>query len=544
MRIFSGCLCFSLLLSVIGVSAQRTVGLTNYTSDASDGYVLFAPLAFEKTYLIDQCGELVHDWEHRSFIGTATELLPSGNLLRAERVSSNINGAGIGGRFIELDWDGNEVRSIEIATDTLHAHHDFTVLPNGNLLVMLWEAHDRDDALSQGGDGDLLDAEIWSERIIELAPTADSWEEVWRWRIWDHLVQDFNPVADNFGVVSENPRRLDLNLRGPAFDANTDWLHFNAISTSADGKQIVLSARSMNEVYIIDHTTTTAEAASSTGGEFGHGGDLLYRFGNDNNYVEGGADRGPFFGQHDARFTTVGPNAGSLTVFNNGVNRVGGEFSSVYRWVPRLDRSGGYLTENNRFAVPTEAEEIPLDVSLFSPILSSAQPMPTGGYVINSGRLGAFLEVDRDGNEIWRYVSPVGQAGPVQQGLRPIGSNVFQVNQYPLDDPRFDGRNLTPGAPIELDPATSLCLLVSTSDPVLQEVSVYPNPTRAMLTIVDAPAEATSVQVFDAQGRLVLRQDLAGGQLGLERLSAGLYSLVLTDAGGRGLGRVRVSLVR
>ena len=543
MRIFIGLLNMVLLMSVFGASAQRTVGLTNYTSEVSDGYVLFAPLAFEKTYLIDQCGDLVHDWDHTEAIGTAAELLPNGNLLRTERMASSVNGAGVGGRFIELDWDGNVVRSIEIATDTLHAHHDFTVLPNGNLLVILWEVHDRADALSQGADGDLLDGEIWSERIVELAPTANSWEEVWRWRVWDHLVQDFNPAAENFGVVSENPRRFDLNMRGPNMDANLDWFHINAVATSADGKQIILSARTMNEVYIIDHTTTSAEAASSTGGEFGQGGELLYRFGNDANYAEGVTDSRIFYGQHDARFTMIGPHAGSLTVFNNGVNRVGGEFSSVYRWVPRFDFAGNYLLENNVFAAPGLVEELPLDVSLYSSILSSAQPMPSGGYVVNSGRLGAFLEIDANGEELWRYVSPVGQLGPVRQGLRPSGSTVFQVNHYALDDPRFNGRNLTPGDPVELDPAVSLCLLVGTSDPVLEDVSVYPNPTRAWLTIVDAPAGTAHVQVYDGQGRVVLQQALAGGQVYLGGLGTGLYSLVLLDAGGGMLGRVRISRV-
>lgn len=529
-----------LFLSVYEASAQRTVGLTNYTSEASDGYVLFAPLTFEKTYLIDACGDLVHDWDHAEPIGTATELLPNGNLLRTERMLSSVNGAGVGGRFVELDWDGNVVRSLEIASDSLHAHHDVAVLPNGNLLAILWEVHDRADALSQGADGDLLDGTIWSERIVELAPTTNSWVEVWRWRVWDHLIQDFNPSADNFGVISENPRRIDINLRGSYVDANLDWLHFNSITASADGKQIVLSARSMNEIYIVDHTTTTAEAASSTGGEFGMGGELLYRYGNDANYAEGIMIPRPFYGQHDTRFTEVGPNRGSLTVFNNGVNRVGGEFSSVYRWVPRFDFAGNYLLENNVFPAPLEVQELALDFSLYSSILSSAQPMSTGGYLVNVGRLGAFLELDQAGNELWRYVSPVGVQGPVRQGLRPAGANVFQINHYPVTDSRFDGRTLSSGDPIELDPAISLCLVVSTSDLDMQDMLVYPNPTQALLTIVDAPLGVASVRVFDAQGRVVLHEPFVDGRVDLSGLATGLYLVGLADESGRLLSQFRV----
>lgn len=44
--------------------------------------------------------------------------------------------------------------------------------------------------------------------------------------------------------------------------------------------QIALSTHNLNEWYIIDHSTTTAEAATSSGGNSGKGGDLLYRWGN------------------------------------------------------------------------------------------------------------------------------------------------------------------------------------------------------------------------------------------------------------------------
>ncbi|MFK8056546.1 MAG: aryl-sulfate sulfotransferase [Saprospiraceae bacterium] len=541
MQILKSVMLLVLLVIVVTVFGQRTVGLTNYTPAVSEGYLLFAPFNFNETYLIDPCGDLVQEWQHTESLGTASELLPNGNLLRTERMVSAVNGAGVGGRFIEVDWDGRTVRSIELASDQLHAHHDFTVLPNGNLLVILWEVHDRADAISQGANEALLDSLIWSERVIELAPTANSWSEVWRWRVWDHLVQDHSSTASNFGVVSENPRRLDLNMRGQYVDANLDWLHFNSVTVTPDGKQVILSARSTNEVYIIDHTTTTAEAASSTGGEFGLGGDLLYRYGNDHNYAENVTEPRPLYGQHDARIAVSGPNEGSFSVFNNGVNRPGGEFTSIYRWVPRFDFAGDYLLENNVFPAPLEEEELPLDVSLYSSILSSAQPMETGGYVVNVGRLGAFFEFDRSGEELWRYVSPVGTSGPVRQGLRPTGSTIFQVVHYPVDDPRLAGKNLTPEVPIELDPVISLCLLVGVADAPLQSISVFPNPTKASLTIVDAPAEAKYAQVSDAQGRVVLRQLIAAGEVDLSSIAAGLYSLSLMDNAGRMLATVRVS---
>src|SRR6516164_9152902 len=59
---------------------------------------------------------------------------------------------------------------------------------------------------------------------------------------------------------------------------NPDWTHTNAIAFNTELDQIVLSIHSFSEVWIIDHSTTTAEAAAHAGGKRGRGGDLLYRW--------------------------------------------------------------------------------------------------------------------------------------------------------------------------------------------------------------------------------------------------------------------------
>ena len=66
----------------------------------------------------------------------------------------------------------------------------------------------------------------------------------------DHIVQDFDATKDNFGNVSLRPEKLDINfLNGGNGSAN--WLHINSIYFNSVLDQIVISSRSLGEIYII-----------------------------------------------------------------------------------------------------------------------------------------------------------------------------------------------------------------------------------------------------------------------------------------------------
>ena len=88
--------------------------------------------------------------------------------------------------------------------------------------------------------------------------------------------------------------------------------------------QIAISVPHYNEIFIIDHNTTTEEAKGS-------GGDLLYRWGNVENYNKGGKENRILYGQHDLKWIPEGyPGAGNLMVFNNDIVNSNNKLPSVW----------------------------------------------------------------------------------------------------------------------------------------------------------------------------------------------------------------------
>ena len=89
----------------------------------------------------------------------------------------------------------------------------------------------------------------------------DNAEIVWQWSFWDHMIQDYDPNKANYGVVAEHPELLDVNFIDSVGGASggRDWLHCNGIDYNAHLDQIAISCKNTNEIYIIDHSTTTEE---------------------------------------------------------------------------------------------------------------------------------------------------------------------------------------------------------------------------------------------------------------------------------------------
>ncbi len=439
--------------SVVQATPEKTVGLFQNDEGSSAGYTLFSS-GYPVTYLIDNDGRLVHSWSSR---GVSEYLLEDGSLIQTTFVSNpTISGGGATGGVTQLAWDGSPVWEFEYSSPDYRLHHDVEVLPNGNVLMIVWQNKTSAEAIAAGRDPALLsDGVLFPEQIIEVEPTgATTGNIVWSWSMWDHLVQDFDATKDNFGVVGDYPELIDINY----FDANQgdedDWIHMNAVDYNEAFDQILLSARDVSEVWVIDHSTTTAEAASHAGGDSGKGGDLLYRWGNPQAYRAGVAGDQELFLQHDVQWIDPGlPGAGNILVFNNGDGRPAGEYSSVDEIAPPVDVNGNYaLTPGQAYgpAALTWTYVAPTPTDFWSRRQSGADRLPDGNTLMNEGLKGTFTEVTSAGTIVWKYVNPVVAQGPVAQGVPPVGNSVFRAHRYAPEFPGFAGKGLTPGWTIEI----------------------------------------------------------------------------------------------
>lgn len=561
------------------VQVDPTRGLKLRSPGTFDGYTLLSPLRSRTTFLVDMDGQVVHRWTTQHAPGNADHLLPNGHLLRLARLEDNptFHGGGIGGRVQEFDWDGNVVWDFTVSTPDRQHHHDFEPLPNGNVLLIIWELRTRDEAIARGRDpGEVGEEGLWPDGVLEIEPVRpDGGKVVWEWHVWDHIVQDRDPSKPAYGKIADHPELVDVNagrrehdrraetdeqrkkreetaarmralgyaggdpddgadgadganarraepakekpaggaadsakdkppvagadsangkagdkgntgdarkvepanptkdkpVTAPPGDAGggpgdgprgpePDWLHTNSVDYDPENDLVLLSTPRLSEIWIIDHSTTSAQAASHSGGRRGRGGDLLYRWGNPKSHGAGtDADR-RLFAQHDARFVPKGlPGAGHVTIFNNGEGRPGGDMSSVDEIAlpfdpttgfasvvtssasPARDASGvtdpargasgapdpaqdaGAASDAGRAAGaapdPARASSIAFGPkapvwsysakdSFFSGFISGAHRLPNGNTLVCSGADGRIFEVTRDAEIVWEYQNPFG----------------------------------------------------------------------------------------------------------------------------------------
>jgi hypothetical protein len=428
--------------------------------EAYQGYTLISPLQSPGTYLIDMQGKVVRTWQSEYTPGEEATLLENGHLLRPAKVTAqeaHFVGAGDGGRIQEFTWEGELIWDFKFHDEKRSQHHAVTRLPNGNILMIVFERKSASEASAAGVKPEFALNQL-VDSLVEVKPVGKTGGQlIWEWHLWDHLIQDHDPSKANYGDVGAHPELVDVNFRrnspddladltrsihspskveereqvDPSSEALNklkaigyvgsgrgkqfagffpDWTHVNSAAYNARLDQIMLSPRDLGEVWIIDHSTTTAEAAGHVGGRSGKGGDLLYRWGNPQAYRAGGPGDQRLFAQHDAHWLGPGlPGDERLLVFNNGVGRPNGEYSSVDEVVLPVDWNGRYAHQPGSAYGPDQPawSYTPRNKSsFFEPLMSSAQRLPNGNTLICGGMSASLFEITAQKKIVWQYNIP------------------------------------------------------------------------------------------------------------------------------------------
>ena len=217
---------------------------------------------------------------------------------------------------------------------------------------------------------------------------------------------------------------MNLNYDTGLYDG--DWLHANSLHYNAELDQILMSMHRLGEFWVIDHNTTTEEAA-------GPAGDILYRWGNPTVYSRNAdANDRVLYGQHDARWIPEGsPGAGNILVFNNGRDRPEGAYTTVEEITPPVLIDGTYELDSSGIYGPAASQivyiaDVPTD--FYAPFISGAERLPNGNTIICSGPWGEFFEITSSGETVWFYHNPDTSTGVLSQGELPVMQGGLSTN--------------------------------------------------------------------------------------------------------------------
>src|SRR6266542_3944233 len=267
--------------NMFGQGIPRSLTITS--DGLTDGYVMFAVPNSASVYLINRKGEVVHEWKGNYGV-LGAYLQDDGSLVQnaADPDFPVFAGGGECGRLQKITWDSKILWDFEYANEQYHTHHDFTVMPNGHILAIAWEAKTANEVLAAGRKPKLIPkAGLWPDKIVEIEPLDERHGKiVWEWHMWDHLIQDYDAKKASYGNPADHPELLDINAgdtlpppiskdsmdilkkQGRAWRNQTpenrgsDVYHVNAIKYNAELDQIDFSSPHLSEIFIIDHSTT------------------------------------------------------------------------------------------------------------------------------------------------------------------------------------------------------------------------------------------------------------------------------------------------
>lgn len=371
------------------VPVKENVEVYN-SSEFDDSYVFAIENGGFSAFLLNKEGFKVKEWSFDQKLGNDIEILHNGNFVAMfKQIVSPITFGGVGGEIKILNSDGSTQWSYLCADNNKVAHHDVEMLPNGNVLFLVWERLTPAQALNYGIE---VQNDIFPEALYEVNPNSN--QIVWEWHSYDHVIQDSNSLLPNFGQINQNPHRINFSYNSIQ---NGDIMHANGIDFDEQKNVIYMSVNFYSEVWVIDHSTTVSQSASSIGGNYNKGGDLLYRFGNPSAYNSNFGTRLFYNNHYPNLIKKEVPGKGNMLVYCNGTNI---QQSTVFEI--KLPNEFNLLTDSSN--EPEVAWSF-TDNDLFFNLISGAVRLKNGNTLITEGDYGIW-EVTNQKDVVWKYKNP------------------------------------------------------------------------------------------------------------------------------------------
>jgi hypothetical protein len=425
------------MTNVIRIGAKTAMVIFSFTvflfaaSSTFDGYTFV--FSGSNAYLYGMDKKLVKQWSSlRSNSAGCADLLRDSSILWPSSATNSgwtNQGALQGGRVQIIKWDGTVTWDYTYANASYMPHHDMEPVYYTN------DPKEKPNVL-------LVCYTAWGDKIVELKPTGlNTAEVVWEWNGSDHTCAS--------GTGTDKPELLDKGKGGAGMGKEAaisssgtrdfDRMHTNNVSFNRTLKQLVLSVKGYNEMMVIDHSTTTAEAKDTTGGQYGKGGNILYRWGMPANYGATGTQQ--IRGQHCSSWivdTMLGtnqrlPGAFNMMCIDNGNKR-------AVEIIPAGTKNGVYPRTAGAAFEPAS----PLWTYSLSAIQGnegSVQRLPNGNTIICTGGIGGgmggstgrVVEVDTSGTIVWDLTGiPVSTEG-IRYAYGYLGGTVAtSINQAPV----------------------------------------------------------------------------------------------------------------
>ena len=410
-------------------------GTTLYVPEKCfNGYTLFQAKELG-ALLIDMNGREVKLW--KDLQGFPNKLLPGGQVFGHSGERAKAFGSQDDFDLLQVDWEGNVVWKFdqleyiqdgdEDARWMARQHHDYQregnpvgyyvpgmePLTSGKTLLL---CH-KDKLVPAISDQKLLD-----DVIIEVDHDG---KILWQWEAADHF-EEIGFSAEEKEAIYHCPSPVKGLKVG-------DWLHINCASYLGPNKwyeqgderfhpdNIIIDSRHANFMAIISKAT----------------GELVWQIGPDFTTTPELLKLGQLIGMHHAHMIPQDlPGEGNILVFDNGgwagyghpdVNSSDGtrkikrDYSRVLEFDPLT------LKIQWQFS-PYEYGKLQpfLNDHFYSPYISSAQRLPNGNTLICEGNDGHLLEVTREHEVVWEYISPY-------WGTKFVTNMVYRAYRYPYE---------------------------------------------------------------------------------------------------------------